>query len=231
MTWISRCHAQKARIENNQRVATKGSASESSGGSGPKYPQSFLRVSDSRTESQDKPPQNFFGGGTPSARVRLQRASMEDGMFNSEKDVATVNSLIATTIDSINGYRESADAVDSQRFRDLFNGLAEDRQQVLPKLQAQVAKLGGNPEDDGTALAAAHRGFVDLKAAITGRDDKAIIDEVERGEDHIKHKYESALREEDLSPETREIINAAYESVRRGHDQVRDLKHALEGTR
>jgi len=152
----------------------------------------------------------------------------EDSMFGTDNEVGTLNSLIATTIDSINGYRESADAVDSQRFRDLFNRLAEDRQQALPLLQAEVARLGGNPEDDGTALAAAHRGFVDLKAAIAGRDDKAVIDEVERGEDHIKHKYESALQEKDLSSETREVINRAFESVRRGHDQVRDLKHALE---
>ena len=96
-------------------------------------------------------------------------------MIGAETDIKTLNSLIATTIDSINGYRESADAVDSAQFRELFNTLCEDRQQILPQLQAQVAKLGGNPEDDGTALAAAHRGFVDLKAAITGRDDKAVI--------------------------------------------------------
>jgi uncharacterized protein (TIGR02284 family) len=152
----------------------------------------------------------------------------EDDMIGTGNDISTLNSLIATTIDSINGYRESADAVDSAQFRELFNALCEDRQQILPQLQAQVAKLGGNPEDDGTALAAAHRTFVDLKAAITGRDDKAVINEVERGEDHIKHKYESALQEQDLSPETREVINRAYDSVRRGHDRVRDLKHSLE---
>ena len=68
-----------------------------------------------------------------------------------------------------------------------------------------------------------------MKSAITGRDDTAVINEVERGEDHIKHKYETALQEQDLSSETRDVINRAYESVRRGHDQVRDLKHALEG--
>jgi len=151
-------------------------------------------------------------------------------VIGSGNDVTTLNSLIATTIDSINGYRESADAVDSQRLRDLFNSLAEDRQQVLPQLQAHVGKLGGNPEDDGTALAAAHRGFVDLKAAITGRDDKAVINEVERGEDHIKQKYESALQEEELSSETRQVINTAYESVKRGHDEVRNLKHTFENS-
>ena len=150
-------------------------------------------------------------------------------MIGSNNDITTLNSLIATTIDSINGYQESAGEVESDRFRQLFQELGQDRQQALPKLQAEVARLGGDPEDDGTALAAAHRGWIDLKSAITGRDDKAIINEVERGEDHIKHKFEAALDNTELTGPTREIIQEAYQSVRRGHDRVRDLKHALEG--
>ncbi len=150
-------------------------------------------------------------------------------MIGNNNDVSTLNSLIATTIDSVNGYQESADAVEDGQFRTLFQELGRDRQQVVPALQAEVARLGGNPEDDGTALAAAHRGWVDLKAAITGRNDKAIVNEVERGEDHIKHKFEAALADNDVSAETRQAIAKAYESVRRGHDRVRDIKHALEG--
>ena len=38
-----------------------------------------------------------------------------------------------------------------------------------------------------------HQRFLDLKAAVTGRDDKAIINEVERGEDYLKEKFEAAL--------------------------------------
>ncbi|HEV2569333.1 PA2169 family four-helix-bundle protein [Sphingomonas sp.] len=151
-------------------------------------------------------------------------------MIGSNTDVTTLNSLIATTIDSINGYQESADAVENPQFREMFQELARDRQQVLPQLQAAVARMGGNPEDDGTTLAAAHRTFVDLKSAITGRDDKAVINEVERGEDHIKHKYEAALNDTALSADARQVVQQAYDSVRRGHDRVRDLKHALEGT-
>jgi uncharacterized protein (TIGR02284 family) len=152
-------------------------------------------------------------------------------MIGASQDITTLNSLIATTIDSINGYQESADAVENPQFRELFQQLGRDRQQVLPKLQAEVARLGGNPEDDGTALAAAHRTFVDLKAAITGRDDKAVINEVERGEDHIKEKFETAIADTNVSEQTRMAIREAYTSVRQGHDRVRDLKHALEGAR
>ncbi|MBA2920363.1 PA2169 family four-helix-bundle protein [Sphingomonas sp. MAH-20] len=151
-------------------------------------------------------------------------------MIGSDKDISTLNSLIKTTIDSVNGYQESAEAVESERFRSMFRELAQDRQQVVPKLQAEVSRLGGNPEDDGSAAAAMHRGWVDLKSAITGRDDKAIINEVERGEDYIKEKFETAMNSGDLSPECRSVVQQCYESVRRGHDRVRDLKHALEGT-
>jgi uncharacterized protein (TIGR02284 family) len=152
----------------------------------------------------------------------------EDYVFDTNSEISTLNSLIATTIDSINGYRESADAVDSQRFRELFNSLAQDRQQVLPQLQAQVGKLGGTPADDGTALAAAHRGLVDLKAAITGRDDKAIINEVERGEDYLKEKFELALKDANLPTDSRSVVERAYQSVRQGHDKVSNLKHSME---
>ena len=143
-------------------------------------------------------------------------------------DVGTLNGLIATTIDSINGYQESADAVTNPQFRELFQELSRDRQQVLPKLQAAVAQMGGNPEDDGTTLAAAHRVFVDLKSAVTGTDDKSVINEVERGEDYIKEKFETALQNADLSPEARQVVQSAYGTVQRGHDRARDLKHALQ---
>ncbi|MEO5809624.1 MAG: PA2169 family four-helix-bundle protein [Sphingomicrobium sp.] len=149
-------------------------------------------------------------------------------MTDTSHDIRTLNGLIATTIDSVDGYRTSAEAVDSTRYAELFTARASERSSVAEQLRAEVSKLGGNPEDDGTLLAASHRAFVNLKGAVASRDDKAIITEVERGEDHIKAKYEDALKDGDLSPETRSLIQTAYGSVRSGHDQMRDLKHSLE---
>lgn len=145
-----------------------------------------------------------------------------------EKDIDILNSLIATTLDSINGYRESADDVDSSRFKEMFLDCAQDRQQVVSDLRAEVRRLGGEPEDDGTALAGAHRAFVNLKSAVTGQDDKAVVSEVERGEDHIKHKFEAALNDDDLSSDARQVVQKCYESVKRGHDKMSSLKHSLE---
>ncbi len=149
-------------------------------------------------------------------------------MIDTSHDIRTLNGLIAATIDSADGYRTSASDVENPRFAELFTARASERLSVAEQLRAQVRKFGGNPEDDGTILAAGHRAFVNLKAAVAGRDDQAIVNEVERGEDHIKAKYEAALMDDGLSAECRSLVETAYGSVKSGHDQMRDLKHNLE---
>jgi len=149
-------------------------------------------------------------------------------MTDTSHDISILNGLIATTIDSVDGYRTSAQDVENSHFAEMFTSRASERSSVAEQLRAEVKRLGGNPEDDGTLLAAGHRAFVNLKAAVTNRDDQAIVNEVERGEDHIKAKYEEALKDDDLSPQSRMIVETAYGSVKSGHDQMRDLKHSLE---
>ena len=65
-------------------------------------------------------------------------------------------------------------------------------------------------------------------AAITGHDDKSIINEVERGEDYLKEKFEAALGSDTLSGESRAVVERAFQSVREGHDRMSSLKHSLE---
>ena len=141
-------------------------------------------------------------------------------------DISTLNSLITTTLDSMKGYADACEQSDGSH-RELFDSMSRERSQVASKLQAQVVALGGDPEDDSSFTAAAHRTFMDLRAALSGRDEEQVIKEVERGEDYIKAKYEAALEDGDLSAETRQVIQIGYESARKGHDRVSAIKHAM----
>ena len=149
-------------------------------------------------------------------------------MPETSHDIRTLNGLIATVIDSVDGYTESAKDVDSPRFKELFLARANERREVSETLRCDVMRLGGNPEDDDTILAAGHRAFVDLKSAVMANDDKAVITEVERGEDHLKAKFEEALNDDGLSPAVRETIQSVWPSVKEGHDEMSQLKHSLE---
>ncbi len=148
-----------------------------------------------------------------------------------DKDISTLNSLITTTIDSADGFERAAEDSASGRFTEIFREFGRERRGVVARLQQQVRSLGGEPNDDGSLTAGLHRRWLDLRAAITGGGgDKAVIEEVERGEDHLKSKYDSALEETDLAPETLAAIREAYQSVRAGHDRASQLKHSMQGS-
>jgi len=149
-------------------------------------------------------------------------------MAEHSDEISTLNTLIATTIDSITGYEDSAENIDNERFREIFRQLANERQQVVEQLRSEVRRLGGDPEDGGSFLGKAHQRFEDLKAAVTGRDEKSIINEVERGEDYLKDKWQTALQSGDLKGETHDVVERCYQSIKSGHDQMSQLKHGLE---
>lgn len=144
-----------------------------------------------------------------------------------DHDIKILNSLIETTLDSADGYAEAAKDARSESLISLFRERSTERRQVASTLQQRVRLLGGDPEDDGTVLASAHRMFVNLRTSLTSNDNKAVVDEVERGEDHIKSKFEDAMKDRDVSPDTMSVITEVYASVRNGHDQMRDIKKAF----
>ena len=80
---------------------------------------------------------------------------------------------------------------------------------------------------ESSTAGAMHRSWLDLKSAITGRDDQAVINEVERGEDYLKTKYEAAMRDDELSAECRATIEQCFASVLKGHDRASPMKHAM----
>ena len=140
-------------------------------------------------------------------------------MFNQTHDVTVLNSLIETTIDSVDGYRRSAQEATNSRFSAEFLQRATEREEVVSQLRARVQELGGETQDDGSLLAAAHRTFLTLRDKVTGSDDNAVIAEVDRGESYLNGKWEAALSDDQLSPESRQLVQQLYTSVRSGHER------------
>jgi uncharacterized protein (TIGR02284 family) len=150
--------------------------------------------------------------------------------MENKDQITTLNTLTATLIDSVNGYRDAAEDSESGRFQQMFRARADERNQLVEELRDEVRRLGGTPEDDGSFMGKTHQRFMDLKSAIMGRDEKAVINEVERGEDYLKEKFETAIESGHLAGEARQCVERAYQSIRAGHDQISQLKHGMESS-
>ena len=141
--------------------------------------------------------------------------------------ISTLNNLIETCKDGEQGFRSAADGVKRSDLRTLFLTYSQQRAQFAAELQNEVRHLGGDPEERGSVAASLHRGWINIKSAVTGEDEGAVISECERGEDSAVRNYQSALNE-DLPANIREIVERQYTQVKEAHDRVRALERADE---
>jgi uncharacterized protein (TIGR02284 family) len=147
--------------------------------------------------------------------------------MSANHDIAKLDDLIVTTIDSIRGDEHSAEKAPESRYAPFFERMAIERRSVVAELQARSQALGGTPADYGSAAARVHRLFESLREALGGGDE-ALLAEIERGEDYLKEEYARVLKDGRTSPETLAVVRAAFASVQRGHDEASALKHELE---
>ena len=149
-------------------------------------------------------------------------------MMNNNKIATVLNDLIDVCKDGEAGFRDAAEGTKESEYRALFNKYSAQRAEFARELQNQVAMLDEKPEKTGTVRGALHRGWINIKEAVTGNNLKAIIDECERGEDVAKDTYERALNEGALPDHLRNIVQRQYTQVKAAHDSVRALQLRAE---
>ena len=137
--------------------------------------------------------------------------------------------MIETCKDGQTGFTEAAEGVERSDLKTLFYDFAQQRSQLAGELQTLVQTLGGDPENAGSLSGALHRGWINIKSAVTGRDEAAILNECERGEDVAKNAYKAAL-EMQLPAHIQETIQTQYTSVQSAHDRVKALRDAANNT-
>jgi uncharacterized protein (TIGR02284 family) len=137
--------------------------------------------------------------------------------------ISTLNSLIETCNDGAQGFQTAAEGIQDLSIRELFNSYARQRREFAEQLRAEVRRLGGTPDEGGSVSGSVHRGWMNLKAAIAGKTDSAIISEAERGEDIAVAAYQQAMSGS-LPAEVDAIVRSQFSDVKAAHDRVRALE-------
>ena len=143
--------------------------------------------------------------------------------------IDTLNDLIETCKDGEQGFMTCAEDIKSPSVKEMFTVAARRCRESAQELQREVQLLGGKAETSGSLSGSAHRRWVDVKSAITGKSDASVLAECERGEDVAKESYQRAL-EKDLPPKIRSIVERQYRGVLEHHDRVRALEKAAKAT-
>ncbi len=146
--------------------------------------------------------------------------------ITNEKTVSILRDLVETARDGQEGFRTaSEDAKDAELAR-VFTEFSTQRTSMIAELQDRIRSLGGDPKQSGSVSGSLHRGWIDLKAAMSSHEPHAVLAECERGEDAAVKAYREAL-DENLDPVTRGLISRQFASVQAAHDRVKQLRDSV----
>jgi uncharacterized protein (TIGR02284 family) len=137
--------------------------------------------------------------------------------------ISALNELIETSRDGQKGFAFAAKASRDPIMIRMFMEAERSRRDATVELQDSVRLLGGHACDSGSLRAAAHRGWLRLKNALSARDDRAILEEREKAEDYTKMRYSEAL-ELNLPEGARALLERQYQIVAANRDGLRELR-------
>lgn len=141
-------------------------------------------------------------------------------------DRKVTKDLIQTLEDGRKGFTEAADKLEDTNRADLaprFRELAAERAIFSAELEKMAAAYGDDVDEDGSVLAAAHRGWMSLKDVLAGSDPDGVLDAAEQGEDHAVSEYEKALKA-DISPDLLQTVQRQFIGIKAAHDDVKRLR-------
>ena len=140
-----------------------------------------------------------------------------------------LNDLIKINYDRIEGYRKAAEESKEHDIdlHAVFTKMANESRLHVSALNAHVQQLGGDPEHDSTTMGKIYRAWMDVKATFTGKDRHSIIAACEFGEDQAQKAYDEALSSNaDIDTETRQLIMAQKETLKKSHDEIKAMRDA-----
>ena len=149
-------------------------------------------------------------------------------MKENREIVSVLDELIETLKDGQQGFSQAAEGVSDRKLKSLFQDYSGQRSRFATALQTEARRFGERKaEDESSAAGALHRGWINLKSAVTGGDEHTILAECERGEDSAVEQFQKAV-EDGLPPALQEIISRQYAEIKASHDRIRDLRDAFK---
>lgn len=149
--------------------------------------------------------------------------------MNNEKTIEVLNTLIEINNDRIEGYETASKETDEGDLRTLFSALIQTSEECKEELTEEVERLGGTATEGTRVTGKFFRTWMDVKAALTGKDHKALLNSCEYGEDMAIETYDKALRNDSevLTMEQRVMIEAQRVLLQDDHDEIKDLRDQL----
>lgn len=143
-----------------------------------------------------------------------------------EKIISQLNDLVEINNDRIHGYERAISETDDEDLVYLFTNMAAHSRSNKSDLGREILSLGGIPTESTKNTGKLFRAWMDIKAALTGKNRKEILRSCEFEEDTALNIYEEVLRNGDnsLTENIRKLILIQKQEMQVDYGRIKALR-------
>ena len=142
--------------------------------------------------------------------------------------VNELNKLVEINNDRIQGYKTALKETEDYDLKELFKRMIDHSFNFKNELADEIMKAGGEPTQGTATSGKIYRAWMDVRAALSQKDRKAIVSSCEYGEDAALERYDEVLKDEDMSIVVHKMLKHQKELLQQDHNSIKVLRDSLK---
>jgi len=129
--------------------------------------------------------------------------------------------LLELVNDGKEGYHTAAEATDTPELKALFSKLSGERLVYAAELKEHIAQHGGEAENEnGGILGGLHRTWLNIKEALSSKENSALIETIITGEKAVIAKYDELIADFADHADHMELLKSQREGIQEALTEI-----------
>src|SRR5690606_7304612 len=143
---------------------------------------------------------------------------------NHENLVDNLQGLLEKNYDAEKGFTKAMKDAKNPRLKNFLKQQAAQRSRFATELSREIRNLNEEPIDSGSFTGDLHRTWIDIKSAVSGNEDEAVLEECIRGEKASWEEYSNKLKSENFPPNISNFIQKQASEIHNTLNRVKTLE-------
>ncbi|UAB80205.1 PA2169 family four-helix-bundle protein [Marixanthomonas sp. SCSIO 43207] len=142
--------------------------------------------------------------------------------------VNNLQGLLEKNYDAEKGFKKAMEDAESQDLKRFLKTQALQRNRFATELDKEIRDLNETPKESGSTTGTLHRTWIELKSAVSGNDDEAVLEECIRGEKASLEEYENTLKENRFPQQLQVLLDSQLAEIKGTVAKVKSLEDLAE---
>lgn len=138
--------------------------------------------------------------------------------------VDNLQDLLEKNYDAEKGFTKAMKDAKNENLKQFLKKQAAQRGRFATELTQELRNLNEEPKESGSFTGDLHRTWIDIKSAVVGNEDEAVLEECIRGEKASAEEYEEKLQNYNFPPQISNVLQKQSSEIHQTLSRVKRLE-------